>query len=179
MQSAKKSSACNRIDTHKWKTFQISEVFPIIKKPYVYHTKHVTETENGIPYVVRSKYNNGIKYYVKKPSGSINPARVISFGAENATFFYQKEEWVSGRDIYYIDTQHLTEYACLFITACLQPIASKYSYNFGLFPDLLKKEKIKLPITSNGTPDYEYMENYMVYVLGKTKKFLSHLNTCV
>lgn len=179
LQSAKKSSACKRIDTRNWKTFQISDVFPIIKKPCVYHTKHVTETENGIPYVVRSKFNNGIKYYVKEPSGNINPARVISFGAENATFFYQKEEWVSGRDIYYIDTQHLTEYACLFITACLQPIASKYSYNFGLFPELLKKEKIKLPVTSEGNPDYDYMENYMTNVLGKTTNLLCHLKAYV
>lgn len=179
LQSAKKSSACKRIATRNWKIFQISDVFPIIKKPCVYHTKHVTETENGIPYVVRSKFNNGIKYYVKKPSGNINPARVISFGAENATFFYQKEEWVSGRDIYYIDTQHLTEYACLFITACLQPIASKYSYNFGLFPELLKKEKIKLPVTSEGNPDYDYMENYMTNVLGKTKNLLYHLKAYV
>ena len=175
LQSAKKFSTCNRIDTRSWKNFTISDIFPIIKKPYVYHTKHVIEDENGIPYVVRSKFNNGIKYYVRKPNGSINPARVISFGAENATFFYQKEEWISGRDIYYIDTQHLTEYACLFITACLQPIASKYSYNFGLFPELLKKEKIKLPITSNGNPDYEYMENYMFNILNKAQNSLNSL----
>ena len=179
LQSAKKFSTCNQIDTCRWETFQISDVFPIIKKPYVYHTKHVVEDENGIPYVVRSKFNNGIKYYVKKPSGSINPARVISFGAENATFFYQKEEWVSGRDIYYIDTQHLTEYACLFITACLQPIASKYSYNFGLFPELLKKEKIKLPVNSEGEPDYLYMEEYMNNIFQKTRYTFNKMAECI
>lgn len=177
LQAVKNFSAGNQIDTYRWKTFQISDVFPIIKKPYVYHTKHVVEDENGIPYVVRSKFNNGIKYYVKKPNGSVNPANVISFGAENATFFYQKEEWISGRDIYYIDTRHLTEYACLFITACLQPIASKYSYNFGLFPELLKKEKIKLPITSTGNPDYAYMENYMLTILNKAQNSLNRFIT--
>lgn len=179
LQSAKKFSTCNQIDTCRWETFQISDIFPIIKKPYVYHTKHVVEDENGIPYVVRSKFNNGIKYYVKKPSGNINPARVISFGAENATFFYQKEEWVSGRDIYYIDTQHLTEYACLFITACLQPIASKYSYNFGLFPELLKKEKIKLPVNSKGEPDYLYMEEYMNNIFRKTSYTFNKMAECI
>lgn len=179
LQSAKNFSTCSKIDTHKWKTFTIADVFPIIKKPYVYHTKHVTEDENGIPYVVRSKYNNGIKYYVKKPSGSINPAKVISFGAENATFFYQKQEWISGRDIYYIDTQHLTEYACLFITACLQPIASKYSYNFGLFPELLKKEKIKLPVNLEGEPDYLYMEEYMNNIFQKTRYNFNKMTECI
>ena len=46
--------------------------------------------ENGIPYVVRSKFNNGIKYLVKKTHNiEVSPSGVISFGAENANFFYQ------------------------------------------------------------------------------------------
>ena len=177
LQLAKCSAVCQNIDTTTWETFQISKIFPTIEKPFVYHTKHVIADENGIPYVVRSKYNNGIKYRVKKPNGSVNPARVISFGAENATFFYQKEEWVSGRDIYYIDTRHLDEYACLFITACLQPIAAKYSYNFGLFPDLLRKEKIKLPVNAYGTPDYDYMSAYISTIKTQSSNNLNLLLT--
>ena len=52
-------------------------------------------------------------------------------------------------------------HACLFITSCLQPIAEKYSYNYGMFPSLLKEEIIKLPADDNGVPDYEYMGKYM------------------
>ena len=151
----------SKINTENWKTFVFEQVFPKIIKPQVYHTREVTINESGIPYVVRSKFNNGIKYFVTKPHGEINPARVISFGAENATFFYQEQEWVSGRDIYYTDTTEIDKYACLFITACLQPIAAKYSYNFGLFPDLLRKEKIKLPVDKDGKPDFLYMTAYM------------------
>ena len=117
---------------------------------------------DGIPYVVRSKFNNGIKYYVKKDKEFVlNPSNVISFGAENASFFYQEKEYISGRDMYYIDTRNISKNASLFIIACLETITSKYSYNFGLFPKLLKKEKIKLPVTKNGNPDFEYMDNYM------------------
>lgn len=148
-------------DVEKWKVYKIKDVFPEIVKPTVYHTREVRENPNGIPYVVRSKFNNGIKYNVERPVGNVNPAKVISFGAENATFFYQKEEWVSGRDMYYIDTRSIDEYACLFITSCLQPIAEKYSYNYGMFPNLLKEEIIKLPSDANGAPDYVYMEKYM------------------
>lgn len=141
----------------------------------MYHTREVTESEDGIPYVVRSKFNNGIKYLVKKPSSEINPPKVISFGAENATFFYQEREWVSGRDIYYIDTREIDKYACLFITACLQPIAAKYSYNFGLFPDLLRKEKIKLPIDNSGNPDYKYMTEFMRALEAKSAQTIQQL----
>lgn len=150
-----------KIDTSAWKEFKIGEIFPHIVKPRVFHAREVTQDPQGIPYVVRSKFNNGIKYLVTPPTDKPNPPHVISFGAENATFFYQKNSWISGRDMYYIDVSALNEYTCLFITACLQPIAAKYSYSFGLFPDLLRKEQICLPVTSNGQPDWLYMEEFM------------------
>ena len=161
LRSAKSSEICNLASNPKWSTFAIEQIFPTIVKPQVYHTREVTQNDNGIPYVVRSKFNNGIRYFVDKPTGATNPPKVISFGAENATFFYQEKEWISGRDMYYIDTTKIDKHACLFITACLQPIATKYSYNFGLFPELLKKEKIKLPIDDKGNIDYAYMSAYM------------------
>lgn len=161
LQSAKRFAKSKGVEVEKWKTYKIKDIFPKIVKPTVYHTREVKENPDGIPYVVRSKFNNGIKYNVERPVGNVNPARVISFGAENATFFYQKTEWVSGRDMYYLDTRGIDEYACLFITSCLQPIAEKYSYNYGMFPNLLKEEIVKLPADVNGEPDYEYMEKYM------------------
>lgn len=167
----------SKIDISGWEYFLVKKIFPPIVKPTVYHTREVQQDDEGIPYVVRSKFNNGVKYRVKRPSGSINPAKVISFGAENATFFYQKTEWISGRDMYYIDTRDLSEYACLFITACFQPIAEKYSYNYGLFPKHLKEEKIKLPVTKDGTPDYDYMESYMKSVEATVSTYLKELNS--
>ena len=161
MQSALRFLKLKNAEFESWKTYKIKDVFPNIVKPAVYHTREVKENPEGIPYVVRSKFNNGVKYYVERPNSNVNPAKVISFGAENATFFYQKSEWISGRDMYYIDTRGIDEYACLFITSCLQPIAEKYSYNYGMFPDLLKEERIKLPANKNGDPDYAFMEKYM------------------
>lgn len=166
----------NKIDISKWAEFKIGNIFEIVS-PKVYHTREVKENSNGIPYVVRSKFNNGIKYMVEKDERFIvNPKGVISFGAENASFFYQENEYISGRDMYYIDTRNLSRNTALFIIACLEKLTSKYSYNFGLFPKLLKEEKIKLPIKSNGEPDYEYMDKYMAELLNKAKNKLSCLN---
>ena len=144
-----------------WGEFRVGKLFKI-HKPQVYHTYEVKEDFNGIPYVVRSKFNNGIKCRVHKNFGIVaSPGGVISFGSENASFFYQAEEWCSGRDIYYIDTRGIPIKSCLFLITCLQTIVGRYSYNNGLFPELLKKEIIKLPINAKGDPDWVYMENYM------------------
>ncbi len=175
LQSAKRFSKSKNAEFESWKTYKIKDIFPNIIKPTVYHTREVKESSTGIPYVVRSKFNNGIKYNVERPVENVNPAKVISFGAENATFFYQKAEWISGRDMYYIDTRDISEYACLFITSCLQPIAEKYSYNYGMFPDLLKEERIKLPADKSGNPDYVYMENYMKIIESKAFNAIKYL----
>lgn len=175
LRSAGQFSKSKNAEFKCWKTYKIKDIFPRIVKPTVYHTREVKENPNGIPYVVRSKFNNGIKYNVERPVENVNPAKVISFGAENATFFYQKTEWISGRDMYYIDTRGIDEYACLFITSCLQPIAEKYSYNYGMFPDLLKEEVIKLPANENGDPDYAYMEKYMKVVKNRIQNVINRL----
>ena len=158
-----------KIDFSTWEEFKISELGLELKKPCVYHAREVIEDEEGIPYVVRTKFNNGIKYRVKRPK-ECNPKGVISWGAENATFYYQNEEWCSGRDIYYIDTRKLSAFACRFLITCLMTIVSKYNYNDGLFPNLLIKEKIMLPIDKDGNHNWNYMDEFMKNLDVKCKK---------
>lgn len=165
----------NKIDISSWREFKVGDLFPVIIKPSVIHAKSVIESKSGIPYVVRSKFNNGIKCRVEKSVDfKPSPAGTISFGAENASFFYQAEEYISGRDIYYLDTRNLSKHACFFLIACLQSLTHKYSYNYGLFPDLLKKEYIKLPATADGKPDWQYMEQY---ISNKEKQVTQWLDT--
>lgn len=162
------------VDTCDWKEFVVGELFPSMVKPPVLHTRQVVEAEEGIPYVVRTKFNNGIKCRVHPVSDVIpSPAGVITWGAENATFFYQTEEFLSGRDIYFVDTRAYSANACVFLAACLQTVTHKYPYNYGLFPDLLKEERIKLPVDTSGEPDWVYMDKYMQAVMNNTQDDLS------
>ena len=156
-------SKFHEIDIKNWKEFTLPELSLEIIKPNVFHTREIKESsEMDVAYIVRSKFNNGIKCYVEKNNNiEINPSGVITFGAENATFFYQKQSFISGRDIYYIDTRSLNEKTCLFLVSCLQKITDKYTYNNGLFPKDLIKEKIKLPVKIDNSPDWQYMEDYM------------------
>jgi hypothetical protein len=165
----------NPVDVTKWADFEIGTLFDCVK-PTVLHNRQVVEDADGIPYVVRTKFNNGIKFRVSKTKEmKPSPKGVISFGSENATFFYQQEEFVSGRDIYYLDTRGISENACQFMAACLRTIARKYSYNYGLFPDLLKSEHIKLPCDSNGCPDWQYMDSYMADIMETSKQSFEKL----
>lgn len=166
-----------KIDTSGWKEFCVGDLFSNFVKPAVLHTRQVVETDEGVPYVVRTKFDNGIKCRVQPVDGvEPSPAGVITWGAENATFFYQAEPFLSGRDIYYVDTREYSPLTCMFLASCLQTITHKYPYNFGLFPDLLKEERIKLPADADGNPDWTYMDEYMSEVMGESEASLENLS---
>ena len=95
------------------------------------------------------------------------------------THFYQPEPFLSGRDIYYIDTREFNPLVCMFLASCLQTVVHKYPYNFGLFPDLLKEEKIKLPVIADGTPDWIYMGEYMRMRMESAKTDLVNMQSAL
>ena len=67
----------------------------------------------------------------------------------------------------------------MFLASCLQTVVHKYPYNFGLFPDLLKDEKIKLPVIADGTPDWIYMGEYMRMRMESAKTDLVNMQSAL
>ena len=51
----------------------------------------------------------------------------------------------------------------------------KYGFNEMCTLKVLKAESIKLPITSTGEPDWQYMEDYMKQIMDKSEQTISKL----
>lgn len=178
-----------KIDTSGWKEFKLGYIMVGNKKQghglfeivnsVAYHGKDVTETDSddGINYITRSKFNNGLKArLVCLDKFKVNPAGTISFGAENADFFYQTEPYITGNKMYYIDTAALSERACRFLKSILEAtFTANYSFSDGMIPARIYDECIKLPATPNGAPDWAYMESYMANLEIKVAESLTLL----
>lgn len=178
-----------KIDTSGWKEFKLGYIMVGNKKQghglfeivnsVAYHGKDVTETDSddGINYITRSKFNNGLKARVVcLDKFKVNPAGTISFGAENADFFYQTEPYITGNKMYYIDTAALSERACRFLKSILEAtFTANYSFSDGMIPARIYDECIKLPAAPDGTPDWAYMESYMANLETKVAKSLTLL----
>lgn len=178
-----------KIDTSGWKEFKLGYIMVGNKKQghglfeivnsVAYHGKDVTETDSddGINYITRSKFNNGLKArVVRLDKFKVNPAGTISFGAENADFFYQTEPYITGNKMYYIDTTALSERACRFLKSILEAtFTANYSFSDGMIPARIYDECIKLPAAPDGAPDWAYMESYMANLETKVAESLTLL----
>lgn len=178
-----------KIDTSEWKEFKLGYIMVGNKKQghglfeivnsVAYHGKDVTETDSDdeINYITRSKFNNGLKArVVRLDKFKVNPAGTISFGAENADFFYQTEPYITGNKMYYIDTTALSERACRFLKSIMEAtFTANYSFSDGMIPARIYDECIKLPSTLDGAPDWAYMESYMANIETKVTKSLTLL----
>ena len=157
----------NKVDCKEWKEYVLENLFQFVNSK-AYHNKDIQKISNeGINYITRSKFNNGLSCKVViKDNYIINPAGTISFGAENADFFYQDDEYITGNKMYYIDTRHLSKNICLFLKSILQSKFTKnFSFSDGMIPERIKKETILLPSIKNKdgsyAPDWQYMEKYI------------------
>lgn len=144
------------LDTTKWKTFTIKDIFECNT------TKPMIETVDGDKlYITRSVSNNGLSGFVSDEGYKLNKANCITIGAEGRVAFYQDKDFVAGVKIYTLRNENLNKYNSMFICTILNQDVYKYSYGRARILDKIKQESIKLPVASDGNPDWEYMEKYI------------------
>ena len=151
-----------QIDTSKWGKFRVGDLFTIYLGDYN-NPKFLTEDENGIPLVSATTTNNGISgYYKKTPNLKVITKNKITWGKQCPYFCYQTTDFITGQGTYYLDVSALSFYTNLFICSVLNnEISQKYGYNNCLIGKKLSEEIILLPITAEGSPDWQFMEDYM------------------
>ncbi|WP_300764017.1 restriction endonuclease subunit S [Helicobacter sp. UBA3407] len=150
------------LESVKWGEFAIGEIFTITNsKPY--HKNNLKLGKGKTPYVTRSSFNNGLEYIVENENFTLNPKDTISLGAENADFFYQGIEYITGNKMYCLSNGKINRYTGLFLTQALKKSIENcgFGYGIGLTGTRLCNRKVLLPKDSNGNPHWEFMESFM------------------
>lgn len=163
----------NRIDyMPKWKDFFIEEIATINSGRDIYDQERIL---GKIPYITSSAKNNGISYLVSNINETIeeNCLSVNRNGSVGYCFYHPYKALYSN-DCRKLRLKYSSKYIGLFVSNVITAQKSKYGYGYKMGTGRLKRQKIMLPITSKGEPDYTYMENYMQYL--EQKKLLEYLN---
>lgn len=116
------------------------------------------------PYVARGSSNNGIRGYITEDEQYLSPAKSLSFGQDTATVYYQPDAYFTGDKIkvMVLNNRELTPELAEYFIAAIAKAFSNFAWGQNSFNEsIIKSTKIVLPVKSDGTPDFDYMERYI------------------
>lgn len=151
------------LSDREWNWFKLSDLFEVNYGVNLELNKMTLNT-GGIPFVSRTGTDNGVSALVD-PIENIppNPPNTISISGGGSVLecFVQDTEYYSGRDLFYLKPRTNTNvYVLLFV--CTVVKQEKYRFNYGRQANKsLPTLQIKLPVTNEGKPDWQFMEYYI------------------
>ena len=153
----------NEISTNNWQYFKLEDIF-VIKKG-----KRLTaedQTDGETPYIGAIDNNNGVSNYIGQDAIHEGNTISLSYNGSVGEAFYQPKPFWATDDVnvlYFKKTNGITfnKYIALFICTVLRCEQYRFCYGRKWTLESMKATNIKLPVSSNGKPDWGYMEQYM------------------
>ena len=156
---------CNLLK-HKWEEFSIGDLFDA-KRPS--SRREDDYPDGNTLFVVSGGVNNGVtKFCQHKKDEKLDAGNCLTVSPVDGSCYYQPVGFLgrggagSSIIILYAKTFTLDRFNGLFISKAIsQTASSKYSYGRMASLDRIKRDKILLPIDSNGQPDFAFMSSLM------------------
>src|SRR5699024_7381535 len=146
-----------------WQEFKVNKLFYKIQRGK--RLTRANQIEGSIPYVSSTALNNGVDNYVsddlKVPFRRFKNVLVIANSGSVGTTTYHPYEFVASDHVTTLFFKDHNKYVAMFLKTSLSKIANKYTFNREINDTRINNEKIMLPATLSGEPDYEFMENYI------------------
>lgn len=161
-----------------WKDFWIEDVCEI--KSGVRLTK--ANQEIGLrPFVGARDSDNGVTAFVSNTNKSFDANVLgVNYNGSVVENFYHPYEAIFSDDVKRLkwkDELYGNKYTYLFLKQMILSQKIKYAYGYKFNGERMKRQKIMLPVTETGLPDYDYMTSYMQkQELEQIFKILNYLN---
>lgn len=144
-----------------WKPFDICDVFSI--------NAGVRLTKNDMlpgtrPFIGATDSNNGITEFVSNINPSLDSNVLgVNYNGSVVENFYHPYESIFSDDVkrLHLLNHEDNKYVLLFMKSVILKQQVKYQYGYKFNGERMRKQKIMLPVTEGGQPDYSYMEAYM------------------
>jgi hypothetical protein len=147
-------------NTNNWKWFRIEDLFNV----YTSREKNaMSRIEGKTPFISSTMFSNGVSKYVDdEPTLPGNTITVARNGSVCCAFYQPIPYCASPDDIRVFEPKFvLNKYLAQFIIPVIEKEKFRYAYGRKFGTKRMNATKIKLPITSSGTPDWQFMEDYI------------------
>lgn len=163
-----------KLNSVDWKEFKLNDLFDRIEKGKCKNTSEETKQSlNGVSFLSATLNNNGVSGFVE-PNSLLQKGNCIMFvnqGDGGAGYsVYKKEDFISTTSNSFGYAKWINKYTGLFVASILCRFKEKYTFGYGRTENRLRKDKVFLPINSEGQPHWEFMENYMKQIEEKQKQ---------
>lgn len=153
-------------NVREWHEFRVEELFHSIYKVSSYDDTELERvdvlSEKALPYVTRTDLNNSAKSLVLSTGlANVEPGNAIVIGDTTSTISYQPAPFVAGEHIIAARADWMNKYTGLFITCLLRQERYRYSYGRAYKLTSIRNTILRLPVTSDGAPDWQWMEDYI------------------
>jgi type I restriction enzyme M protein len=144
---------------NNWQSFEIQELFEIKKG------KRLTKanmTDGNTPYIGAIDSNNGYRQYIGQKPNHEGKTITVSYNGSVAEAFYQPKPFWATDDVNVLYPRFdINSSIALFISTIIR--MEKYRFNYGRkwHMERMNISEIKLPVSENGNPDFNFMENYI------------------
>lgn len=150
-----------RLDDREWKDFAVPEIFQNIQRGK--RLKNADHVPGIVPYVSSTANNNGVDDYIEASAGTRVFKNCISLANSGSvgTAFYEPFAFVASDHVTSLECKEANEYIYLFLTTVLEQQGSNFNFNREINDLRIKKMRVMLPVTDDGQPDYQFMEDYV------------------
>ncbi len=145
-----------------WKDFWIEDICDV--KSGVRLTKANQEVGER-PFIGASDSDNGVTAFVSNTNKSLDEDVLgVNYNGSVVENFYHPYQAIFSDDVKRVkwkDEAKGSKYTYLFLKQMILSQKIKYAYGYKFNGERMKRQKIMLPVTEAGLPDYDYMKSYM------------------
>lgn len=177
----------SKIDVSGWKEFKVGKLFEKIStKSIPFKSRDLPQEPdaiNTLPLIAASATSQGISRYVDpKYATVLKNCLTVTANGNAKTVFYQDSDFSILQDSYPI--QLIDKYQTyrkaniyLFLASAIEQALINNDWNNKSTWPRVQKKIIKLPVTSTGEPDWQYMDEYIEKLATQARKNVSSLAT--
>lgn len=151
-----------KIDTSTWRYFAIGNLFHL-ESGKVNNASELADGDD-IAYIGAKKSDNGVMRYVARDESKVTKGNCVIFICDGQGSIglanYMESDFIGTVNVVAGYNEALTPNIGLFIATVFSLERKKYSFGRKL-KTALASIKMKLPVTADGKPDWQWMESYI------------------
>ena len=154
----------------KWKPFFIGGKNGLFE---IYSGKRLTASnmnDGGCPFIGATDSNNGITNWVSNKNETYDSNVLgVNYNGSVVENFYHPYYCIFSDDVKRLHLRNYEDnpFVLLFFSRLILMQKAKYTYGYKFNGARMNSQKILVPITSGGNPDYDYMEKYSKNLMRK------------